>query len=354
MKGAFRLAGKELSDVFRERTIVLALVVQLFVAAFSTFLAVGLVALYQPGELGAGTEMQVGYAGPGGFAGVLDDQPSLDAVEVEPRAGLEAFRSGELDALIIEEDANASQPARVQIRVPEGELRSSLLVSELKTALDEYEHMLRLDRSERLEHQVLRVEGPASPPVAFSFAYSTLLPLLVAAPVFLAGAVSADSLSDEINEGTLLLLRSTPLSSAAVVVGKLITPILLVPAQVALWMALMTLNGLPIAAPGVVLVAATALGTILSASGVLTASMTRREGLTQAAYTLIVLALSGVSLLMPQDPANLVARAGVGNLNAASYATLGLYALVAALVVGLAVKVVGDRMEADRLQPGVA
>jgi ABC-type Na+ efflux pump permease subunit len=340
--------------VLRERTIVLALVVQLFVAAFSTFLAVGLVALYQPGSVGTSSQMDIAYAGGGGFGDVLEQRDSLNPVAVEPREGLEAFRSGEVDAFALEPEANASQPQRVQLWVPEGEVQSTLLVNELKSALDDYEHELRQERSDRLERDVLRVEGPDDVSVAFDFAYGVLLPLLVAVPVFLSGGITADSLSDEINEGTLTLLRASPLSSAEVAVGKMLTPILLVPAQVALWMGLMWANGLPTAAPGAVFAIALAAGALVCSIGLLVGAMARREGPTQAAYTLVMLAVGGLSLLLPQDPANLIARAGVGALNAQSYLTIAIYVALALLAGATAINIVGDRMAADRLQPGVA
>lgn len=354
MSGAGRLALKEARDVMRERTIVLALVVQLFVAAFSAFLAVGLVALYDPSSLDTDSQLEVGYAGPGGFDDQIADNRAFQVVEVGREEGIEAFRAGEIDALAVEQATNDSEPRRVHLRVPQGELRSTLIVNELKSALDTYEHELRQERSDRLAGEVLRVEGPDEPSVSFNFAYGVLLPLLVAAPAFLSGAITADSLSDEINEGTLLLLRSTPLSPAEIVTGKLATPVLLVPAQVALWMGMLWLNGLPTAAPLVVLAAATALGAILCACGVIVGAIAQREGPTQAGYTLVVLALAGLSVLLPQDPANLIARAGVGTVSTASWVTLGVYLAVAGSLLAAAVKLVSDRLAADRLTPGGA
>lgn len=354
MKRALALAEKEARDILRERTIVLAVLVQLFVAAFSAFLAVGLLVLYDPGAVGRTPEMQVGYAGPGGFDDAIADAPNLELVRVDPEEGRERFRAGELDALARERYANASGIRTVSLLLPEGEVQTSLLVSELKTALDEYEHELREQRAERLQHPVLSVETGADPQVSFTFAYSVLIPLLVATPVFLAGAITADALSDEINEGTMLVLRASPLTPGEIVVGKLLAPVLLVPAQVALWLGLLWANGIPVANLPAILLASTALGAMMAAFGTLVASLLKREGPTQAAYTLLVLALALLSLLLPQDPANLIARAGVGTLNAASWLTIGIYVTVATLALAAAVHVVGDRLAADRLQPGTA
>lgn len=354
MIGALRLAAREARAIARERTIVLALVVQLFVAAFSTFLAVGVVALYEPDTLGAASPVRVGYAGEGDFDDQLGDRASIDLVAVGPREGREAFADGRLDALAVETAGDESRPRRLHLRVPEDEMRTTLVVNELKAALDDYEHQLRLERGERIEGEVLRVEGPERPPVSFTFVYGALLPLLVAAPAFLSGAITADSLGDEINQGTLLALQASPLSPGEIVLGKLLVPVALVPAQVTLWMGLLALNGLPVASPLVVLGAATALGAVLSAVGVGVAALLRREGAIQAGYTLTVLALAGLSLALPQDPANLVARAGVGTLTGASWVTLGVYGVAAAALTAAAAGLVADRLAGGRLRPGVA
>jgi len=46
------IAGRELSGLRAEKTILLAIAIQLFIAAFSSFLVVGLVSMYDPGSLG--------------------------------------------------------------------------------------------------------------------------------------------------------------------------------------------------------------------------------------------------------------------------------------------------------------
>jgi len=57
------IAGRELSGLRAEKTILLAIAIQLFIAAFSSFLVVGLVSMmYDPGSLG-GAEVEVAGAG---------------------------------------------------------------------------------------------------------------------------------------------------------------------------------------------------------------------------------------------------------------------------------------------------
>lgn len=53
---------KELRSVLDEKTIVLAITIQLFIAAFSSFLVIGLVAMYDPASVRGGG-LKVGVAG---------------------------------------------------------------------------------------------------------------------------------------------------------------------------------------------------------------------------------------------------------------------------------------------------
>src|SRR5688572_5264806 len=104
MKGMLAVAGKDLRDILRERSILASLVVQLFVAGFSTFLSVGLTGLYDPSSVDAFPGAQVGYAGPSGegFDDYLEGAGNIELVPTTAEAGLEAFREGRLAALVEE------------------------------------------------------------------------------------------------------------------------------------------------------------------------------------------------------------------------------------------------------------
>ena len=56
------IARRDLASLRSEKTIVLALLIQLFIAAFSSFLVVGLTSLYDPGSVQGGG-VDVGVSG---------------------------------------------------------------------------------------------------------------------------------------------------------------------------------------------------------------------------------------------------------------------------------------------------
>ncbi len=326
-----KLAGKDLRDILRERSIVLALVTQLFVAAFSAFLTFGLVGLYDPQAIDQFPETDVAYVGPGGFDVYLEDAGNLDVTRPATVAdAIQAFQDGDVRAVVQETHNGTEGERNVTIMMGEGEVQTTLLVTQLRDLLRNYERDLREERSDRIEQQLVFVETDADPGVFFGFAFGILLPLLVATPVFLSGAITGDALSQEMNTKTILLLRASPISTFELVAGKLTTPVLLAPAQVWLWILLLQANGIPVQNVGWLLAATGVWALVLAAAGLLVAMAFPRQGHAQAAYTLLVLVVASLSLALPQSPLNLVARLAVGNPSIETFVSLAINAVIAA------------------------
>ncbi|HEX2066629.1 MAG TPA: ABC transporter permease subunit [Candidatus Thermoplasmatota archaeon] len=322
------VAGKELRDILREKTIVVALLVQFFIAAFSAFLTVGLLSLYDPGSIASHAPAEVAYEGPGGFDAVLRGAGNLRLAS-DAAGALPAFAAGRLDA-VVQEAVRPDGGRTITLLVPEGELQSTLLVTQFRDLLQDYERSLRAERQERLEHRLLEMPVAVREGVVpYPFVYATLVPLLLLAPVFLSGAVAGDAFSSELQHRTLLLLRSAPLPVPRILLGKMLVPVVLAPAQFLLWAGLLALNGLPVANLPALAFLSLALALLLCSLGFLVAARLRREGPTQAAYALVALLLAVGSLFLPRDVLNLIARLGSGDLDGTALLTLGLLALAA-------------------------
>jgi ABC-type Na+ efflux pump permease subunit len=340
------VAGKELRDILREKSIVVALLVQFFIAAFSAFLTVGLLGLYDPGSVASQPRADVSYQGPGGFDAVLRTARNI-RLEAFTSNSLADFNTGRLEAMV--QETVASDGTRVvTLLVPEGELQATLLVTQFRDLLQAYEHHLRLEGQDRLEHRML--ELPASVRqgvVPYPFVYATLVPLLFMTPVFLSGAIAGDAFSSEVQNRTLLLLRSAPLSVPRILLGKMLVPLLLAPAQFLLWCGLLALNGLPVAGLGWLVLLSLALTLLLCSLGFALAARLRREGPTQAAYALVAIVLSVGSLFLPRDVMNLIARLGTGDLDGTALLTLGLLSLVAVVACVLGLRDAASRIRRD-------
>ncbi len=344
MRRSLAIAGKDFRDIFRERTILLALVLQLFIAAFSSFLLVGLVSLYNPEEAEARTDSRVAYVGPGPFGNYLRDNSSLDVSVVSQQNAKILFDQGNVDAIVEEMYDDPEGVRVVNLLLPEGELQTTLLVTVIKEQLKGYEKVLRDARAESIETTIIYIQAPGSPNPFYAFAYALLVPLLLTVPTFLSGAIAADAVTQEVDTRTIEILRSSPAGSRGIYVGKIIAPIVLAPLQGLLWILLFRLNHIQIFHPIPMLILLTAITTIVVCVAVLFALALRKQGDAQIAYSLFVLLILGLAQLLPQPVLTAFARLAVGSLTLLEWSTVmgtvGIAVMVFALGRYLAPKLI--------------
>lgn len=348
------IARREVASLRSEKTIVLALAIQLFVAAFSSFLVVGLVSLYSPD--GSGFTPTVAVAGnaseavlraasdPGSGPGSGADLRRYPGI-TEARS---AYDAGQVDAVIL---ANATPEGRVTVTtlVPDGDVRTTVVVVTVRDTLESLERSLRDEfaRQGRLPETVPVPENvPTSP--YFSFTYTVLVPLLMFLPAFISGSVAVDSLTEEVQRGTLELLRVAPVDLSTVVDAKVLSAATLAPAQALLWIALLASNGTAIANPLALVAMVAGIATTLVVVGAAIALVTPDRRQAQFLYSSGVLAVAVVAALLPEHPANTVAKLAVGSATTATWVAVGGY-VVLGVVAYLAVRVGVDRVDAENL-----
>jgi ABC-type Na+ efflux pump permease subunit len=323
------IAGRELRVLGREKTIVLALLIQLFIAAFSSFLVVGLVSLYDPGSV-EGYEVEVAVTGDAraDLLAAVAETPSLGGQGYDSRdAALTAFENGRVDAVL----ATDTGDGRVQVEAiaPDSSVRTTLVVVQLRDALRTFERGERADRAPYLEYTPLELppEGTSSP--YYSFTYTVLVPLLLFLPVFISGSIAVDSLTEEFERGTLELLRVAPISLLDIVDGKLFAAAILAPAQAALWIALLRFNGTAVSNPVVLLGLVAAFSLLVVGMGSAVGLLAPDRRAAQFLYSLGVLAAFGGATLLPGSPANTVAKLAIGSADAVTYLTVAGYGVLA-------------------------
>jgi ABC-type Na+ efflux pump permease subunit len=330
------LARRELRSLRAEKTIVLALLIQVFVAAFSSFLVVGLVSLYDPGSVD-GYTVEVGVVGGEETArelgAVADETAGVDAQTYGDAASARAaFDRGDLDAVVRAERSGGRTV--VTALVPDSDVRTTFVVVQLRGALRAYERAERAERSALLDRQPLALppEAPASP--YYGFTYTVLLPLLLFLPVFIGGSVAVDSVAEERERGTLELLRVAPLSLADVVDGKALAAAGLAPVQAALWVGLLELNGTSVANLPLLLVLVAALSTVAVALAAALALLAAERRAAQLSYSLGTLVLFGGTTLHADGPVGLAARLALDSAAPGAAVVVAGYAVAA--VVGYA------------------
>ncbi|MDF9746465.1 ABC transporter permease [Natrinema salsiterrestre] len=326
------VARRELASLRSEKTIILALSIQLFIAAFSSFLVVGLVSLYDPGSVdGYQTEIAVTGDDTDTLLRVANGQDGVTAERYADRErAYDAFDDGSVSA-VLDADRNPDGQLSVRAIVPEEGLRTTLLVVQIRNTLENVERVERQRNADdgRLERSPVPVPESiqASPYVGFT--YTILLPLLCFLPVFISGSIVVDSLIEERQRGTLELLRVAPLSLAEIVDAKLVATAALAPLQAIAWFLLLAVNGTAIAAPVALVVLVAALSLLVVTVGVAVALWAPDRRQAQLLYSMATVGALVVATVLPEHPANTVAKFALGNPTAATWGLLAAYCLVA-------------------------
>jgi len=306
MTAFFAIVKRELRAVVRERTIIIALVIQLFIASFSSALLIGLLSLYDPESIGVYARVNLGV----GLVGANAELTNIlreRGIRVTPYATLPAaqaaYEQNTLDTILVAPNDGVN-PVEMKLFLPRAEAKSSVILMVLQDALKRYENSLRGERGIEVRYTNLR----GLPPTTFEFLYSLILPVLMLFPAFVAGSMVVDSLSEELENNTLETLLTAPLSLNTIVGGKLVAAWLLALAQCVAWLALLRLNR--IAIENVALVLALALitaGIVTSASAFVAIAFKDRER-SQFVYSLLVLVGASASFVFDASPIKTLTR----------------------------------------------
>ncbi|WP_255191158.1 ABC transporter permease [Natronobeatus ordinarius] len=342
------IVRRELRSLRSEKTIVLALAIQLFVAAFSSFLLVGFVSMYDPGSVD-GYEAQVAITGddPDPLVAAVNEREGLSGTQYDRDAAYEAFDDGSVGAVV---DANRDDDGRLLVSViaPDEGIETTLLVVQLQETLEHVELTERERNAEHLERQPLPLPPAVEASPYFGFTYTVLLPLLLFLPVFISGSIAVDSLIEERQRGTLELLRVAPPSFADVVASKLVATAGIAPVQAVAWLALLVLNGIAVANVLALVILVAAFAAFVVAFGLLVALTAPDRRQAQLLYSGGVIGALVLALLLPEHPANTIAKLAVGNPAPTTWLSLLAYCLVGVVAV-VALRGVVDRLDPESL-----
>ncbi|MFB6156260.1 MAG: ABC transporter permease [Haloferacaceae archaeon] len=323
------VARRELRTLRAEKTIVLALLIQLFIAAFSSFLVVGLVSLYDPGSV-EGYQVEVAVAGDAredlvAAAGEVD---GLRATAYADRAGARrAFADGRVQALLLADERDGR--VFVTALAPDGNVRTTVIVVQLRDALRSFERAERAERAAFLRNSPLAAPERVGSSPYYGFTYTVLLPLLLFLPVFISGSIAVDSITEEFDRGTMELLRVAPVTGADIVDGKALAAAGLAPAQALLWVVLLRFNGTSVANLPRLLVLVGAVATVVVALAAAVGLLAPERRVAQFAYSLGTLVIFGGTTLVPSGPINLAARLALDSVDAGVTPVVVGYALAA-------------------------
>jgi ABC-type Na+ efflux pump permease subunit len=329
------IAKKEFSGLFNERTILLAVLLQLFIALFSSFLMVGLTSMYDPSSLSKYSRFKynIAYAGNSSpVLGYLQDSPDFRVYRMDLSQGVQALKERKLSAVVYVPDTSpdAAEPVKITLYTLQNDLQSAIVDVKLKDIFLRYEKDLREIRAGRLTDKPLPVQVPktGSGGDFYEFVYGLLIPLLVFMPAIIASALVIDLITEEYQHETLETLVSTPVTFSEMVWGKVLACEVLVPVQAGAWLLLLMINGIAIQDAGLILLHVTIASLVLILLGAIVALHYRERTAAQFVFSTALVVVILFVLALPANPLNLLTRLAVGSAGPEQWLLLGMTVVV--------------------------
>jgi ABC-2 type transport system permease protein len=333
------VAKKEISGINYEKTILFAILLQLFVAMFSSFLMVGLTSLYDPSSVSQYSRYRYSIAYTGANSTLLDrleDSDDFTVYVMDLSPALAALKERKLAAVVWVPDVppDSLDPVQLTLYTLQNDLQATVVGVKLKEVFLGFETDLRDARVDRITAQPIEVNFPAAAKAEgfYEFVFGLLIPLLVFMPAIISASLIIDLITEEYQQETLETLVSTPVSFPEMVWGKILACELLVPVQAGVWLLLLALNGIRIENPVPILLLVSVSSLILILISALTALHYRERTAAQFIYSTALVVVILLVVAVPGNPLNLIVRASVGKAGPEIALALLLVSAAAALL----------------------
>ena len=313
------VAKKELLGLSAEKTIVFAILLQVFIAMFSSFLMVGLTAMYDPEALEGYSTATYGVGYAGADSALIDEFKKRDDLilyRMDLSTALAALRDRNVAAVVYVPDTSpdAEGPVAITLYLIQNDLQSSVINVKIKEVLQGYERELREVRADRMTAFPVGLNFPDAGDAEnfYEFVYGLLLPLLVFLPAIVSAALIIDLITEEYQRQTLDTLLSTPVTFTEMVAGKIAACFAIVPVQAGVWILLLELNGIAVANAVPILLHVSAAGLFLILLGTAVALHYRERTSAQFVFSTGLVVVFLLAMAIPYNPLNIVVRLAVG------------------------------------------
>lgn len=301
------LVKKELRSIRREKTIMFAIFIQLFIAAFSSFLMIGVMSFYNPESIGDNDRIHVDLGIVGDFSNPIvyqvDDASHIKVTRFDEIEQSEsAFKSGRVDAVMVIPPVNPGSIIDMTLILPKSDTESMLITMALDGPLKEAENALREANGIELKYDDL--EGKSH--MNFEFLYSIIIPVLMFFPALIAGNITIDTISEELQNKTLDTLWAAPVPLWGIFSSKIVTAGITALLQCILWVILLELNSLSIQNIPQVLLLASLIAFCVSFGAGIVALILRDRERAQFVFSIGLVTLAGLSYLVKPSPFELM------------------------------------------------
>jgi len=155
-----------------------------------------------------------------------------------------------------------------------------------------------------------------------------------------------DSITEELDRGTMELLRVAPVTPTDIVDGKALAAAGLAPVQALLWVGLLRANGTTVANLPRLLALVAAVATVVVALAAAVGLLAPDRRVAQLAYSLGVLVVVGGTTLVPGGPVTLAARLALDSVGPRATPLVAGY-LLAAVAAAVALRGLVARVGVD-------
>jgi len=313
------IARKEWNSLLLEKTLILAMIIQLLIASFSSLLVIGLASFFDPSALNK-YDMERGKIG---VVGNGELKQFLQESHIHPRyyqdidSAITDFNNNRIDAVLVIPPVapSGSEIIRLKLYMPASDIRGTLVTLQLKKPLEEFEAYVRDIRAPRVGFEPVRLyidEILKKTSTYFEFIYGVLVPLLVFTPVFISGGLIIDMVTEEYERKTMEMLEVAPMSFSQILNGKMLVAVLIVPMQALLWIALVGVNRIAVHNITGILLVITVIAVDIVLLGAIIAIKYRDRTISQYLYSLMLIFLFLGVYLFADSPFNLVTRLASG------------------------------------------
>jgi len=337
LKKQISLVKREVGSLKSEKTILVAIAIQLLVASFSSILIVGVVSTYSPDAAGQQQELTYGVVGPDKETvyPLLNERDNVEtATYIEKGDAIEAFNRGDINA-IIHISQSQSGYLNVKITAPAEGFEKTTVISTMQDILNELEKGQRSENSAELSVQPLKVPDNVDSSPYEKFTYTVLLPILMFLPAFISGSLVSDSIIEAKSKGTIELLKVTQLSDVDIFDAKCLTLMIITPIQASLWIILLQFNGAGIQNVFLILLVTTGIAVITSSIGGFVSYYLSSRAQSQFAYAIVSVTAFTVFYAGPENPINTISKLAVGTIGPYTIASVVSYILIGILLYAL-------------------
>ena len=306
-------------DLLREKTIVFAILLQLFIILTASLLMTNSMSIFNPENV-LGDTINIAITGDRTLSERVKqyfDEPNMNVVIIEDyNEALEKFYSEDVDVVIDIGIRDNFVPIYIELILPKGDIKHSMILAQIKDKLEIYENVLRekhLAEPDSIMLDRLRIKETSNPVATqiFEALYSILIPFLILMPGILLGGLIIDILIEELEKKTLNILVLI-VSFRRYIFELIIATLSISMIQILTWQFLLTFQGIIIYNLPEITAITIMLNFIMFIFCVILTLAVMDKTKAQVIYSFLVLLLFASMPLFQINPIRVISRLAIG------------------------------------------